>query len=331
MQYICSAAAALGLKTCTAPVTALESAFYAHVLDYGLSYATREEYLFRLQQYKRADAAIAAINSDPANTFKAAHNMFSTWTDAEYKRLLGDKPHSDAATEYTVLPETETPDSLDWRAQGAVNPVRNQGQCGSCWTFAAVAVLEGHHAIEHGELLQLSEQQIVDCDHDNGVDGCRGGLAALALQWVQEGHPLATRDSYPYVAADGTCNQAAQGVAGVSSVTNVTKFSLSQTLEAAKLGPVGISVAAGNDIFRFYKSGVLNNAKCAEYGLDHAIAIVGFGTDPEGGDYWIVRNSWGTSWGEEGYIRLGRVEGAGICGCQTRPVWASTANAVASF
>lgn len=97
-----------------------------------------------------------------------------------------------------------------------------------------------------------------------------------------------------------------------------------------KKGPTAISVAAGNNYFRFYSSGVLNAPECATFGLDHAIAIVGFGTDPEGGDYWIVRNSWGSEWGEQGYIRLGRVEGAGICGCQTRPVWASTVNAVST-
>lgn len=230
MQYICSAAAALGLKTCHKPISAIEAAFNNHVMDYGLSFATREEYLFRLDLFKRADAWINQINSDPAYTFKAAHNEFSTWTDAEYKRMLGDKPHQDSIdTVYTVLPETDTPDSLDWRTLGAVNPVRSQGKCGSCWTFATVAVVEGHHAIEHQKLLQLSEQQIVDCDHDGGVDGCRGGLAALALQWIQGGHPLASREDYPYTATDDVCNQdqAGKGVAGVASVTNVTKLSLS--------------------------------------------------------------------------------------------------------
>jgi C1A family cysteine protease len=164
---------------------------------------------------------------------------------------------------------------------------------------------------------------IVDCDHDDGNEGCNGGLAYTALQWIQRGHKLESRSDYVYTAQDGVCQEDKyEGLVGVAQVNLVTPRNLSQTLAAVANGPVGISVAAGNDYFRYYQSGVLTNPACGT-ALDHAIAIVGYGTDASlGVDYWIVRNSWGAGWGEEGYIRLGRVEGDGVCGCQIRPVWA---------
>ena len=148
--------------------------FLEHIANYGLTYGTQEEYLFRQDIFLKKDFENKVINADPANTFTVGHNQFSTWTDAEYKRLLGYRAPKNV-TEIPVkeLDEVNIPASMDWRTQGAVNAVKNQGQCGSCWAFSATAAIEGHHFIQQGKLLSLSEQQLVDCD--TTCYGCNGG------------------------------------------------------------------------------------------------------------------------------------------------------------
>jgi KDEL-tailed cysteine endopeptidase len=209
--------------------------------------------------------------------------------------------------------------SLDWRTKGVVNPVKSQGQCGSCWAFAAVAVLEGHYALRTNKLEQFSEQQIVSCDHEDDNEGCNGGLIITALQWISRGNYLATEAEYPYTAKDDQCNLDIKGHGGVTAVHLVTPKDITATVAAINKGPVGVLVSAGNKYFRFYQTGVMNAVECGG-DLDHAITIVGYGTE-DSEDYYIVRNSWGSGWGEEGYIRLGRVEGEGICRVQMTPSW----------
>jgi C1A family cysteine protease len=147
--------------------------FMEHVAEQGLNFGTQEEYLFRQAIFEAKDKENDEINANPENTFTVGHNQFSTWTDAEYKRLLGYRAPKNVTIEETVLSEVDLPTSIDWRTRGAVNPVKNQGQCGSCWAFSATAAIEGHHAIQQGQLLSLAEQQLVDCD--NTCYGCNGG------------------------------------------------------------------------------------------------------------------------------------------------------------
>jgi C1A family cysteine protease len=176
MHHFCTAIAFLGLQSehCNKKIVSseVEQTFLEHMSNFGLSYGTKEEYKFRLDIFAKKDKENREINADPNNTFTVGHNQFSTYTDAEYKQLLGFRgvqPQNNVVE----LDTSNLADSVDWRTKGAVNPVKNQGQCGSCWTFSAIAAFEGHHFISTGKLESFAEQEIVDCDHTSY--GCNGG------------------------------------------------------------------------------------------------------------------------------------------------------------
>lgn len=214
--------------------------------------------------------------------------------------------------------------TIDWRANGKVSPVQNQGMCGSCWAFAAAAAMESSYMINSGASeAKLAEQQFVDCDKQ--CSGCQGGLGKLAFAYAKT-TPIVHETDYPYQAKDGQCNSMIVQKSGWvknSDYYEVAAFDVNQLKSHVFQGPTVVSVAAGNDIFRGYKSGILNNPACANYGLDHAVVAVGFGVE-DGTDYFIVRNSWSATWGEQGYIRMAAVAGKGTCGMNTRPVRPNT-------
>ena len=174
MNFLCAGLATLGMNMCETPIEAqVHQAFIEHVATYGISFGTEEEYAYRLSLFAAKDAEIKEINASQ-NSFTVGHNQFSTWSSFEYKKLLGFKmPAASEIDEPTILPTENLTDSVDWRTKGAVNPVKNQGMCGSCWAFSATAAIEGHHFIQTGELLSLAEQQFVDCDTSSY--GCNGG------------------------------------------------------------------------------------------------------------------------------------------------------------
>lgn len=195
--------------------------------------------------------------------------------------------------------------SLNWVARGAVNPIKNQGSCGSCWAFSTACTLEGTGFVSTGTLVSVSEQNIVDCDGSD--DGCNGGLPSSALQWSHRNGGVASESAYPYTARDGSCRR---GVAKIIHNAGYQRISENENQIAqalAKYGPLSIAVDANG--FNGYHGGVLQNPSCSSTGLNHAINIVGYGSSPQ--QYWMVRNSWGTSWGEHGYIRMAR----GNCQC----------------
>jgi cathepsin L len=310
MNYLCSTLSLWGME-CETPVSLeVQQAFMQHVAEFGLSYGTQEELEFRMKIFAEKDAYIQETNARQSN-FVVGHNKFSTYTDYEYKKMLGFKGKKNTTKDYAEI-NYNVPDSVDWRTKGAVNAVKDQGQCGSCWAFSAVCSMESAHFLKTGELLSLSEQQVVDCDSTSY--GCNGGWEDHAFAYAEK-HGLALESEYPYTARDGTCKQKTGGVE-VSGYKDVTPDSIDALKSAIATQPTSVTIEADQYCFQLYHSGVLDDPSCGT-NLDHAVVAVGYGHDASNGkDYYIVRNSWGSSWGDQGYIKIAMESGAGICGIQ---------------
>ena len=301
-------------------ITADDMEFLKYVAKHGKSYGTKEEFEFRADLFKNTLAMIAEENSKNDNTFSVALNKFADWTPAEFKRVLSYKPIRGARAAQTVE-NVSIPTDIDWRTKGAVNSVKDQQQCGSCWAFSAVAAMEGRDQIKTGNLKSLSEQQLVDCAGGTyGNLGCDGGDMGAAFQYAAD-YGMMTEAAYPYTAQDGSCNFKASGV--VSKPTghqNVATNNANALKTAIADGPVSVAIEADTFAFQFYSGGILNSKACGT-NLDHGVTAVGYGQDSTGKQYYIVRNSWGASWGVKGYVNIAVVDGAGICGIQMEPVY----------
>jgi len=249
-------------------------------------------------------------------------NEFGDLTSKEFAsgRIGGYVPRKlRSARKTTDLPTVDLPSSVDWVAKGAVTPVKNQGQCGSCWAFSTTGSVEGVNEINGHGLKSLSEQQLVDCSGSAGNDGCNGGLMDDAFQWIISNGGICSESAYPYQGVDGTC-QTCTNVASIKSFSNVTPDSDSALAAAVAQQPVSIAIEADQSSFQFYSTGVLT-AACGT-ALDHGVLAVGYGT-LSGVEYWKVKNSWGGSWGMSGYVLLARGKqyngGAGQCGIYSEP------------
>jgi len=299
------------------PFTEAEREFINFVSQHHRSYGTKEEYEYRLALF--AESFQKVISHDPIATgYSLAINHLADMSDYEYKSLLGYKSnlrqHSANPNVMLYSPET-VPKSVDWRSS-AVTPVKDQGSCGSCWAFSTTGAVEGAHAIKSGKLVSLSEQQLVDCSVSYGNLACNGGLMDNAFSYLED-YSIETEAAYPYSGKKGTCNYAAaKGQFKVADFVDVKANSPSALEAAAALGPVSIAIEADKAAFQLYNGGILSSTACGTT-LDHGVLLVGYGTEA-GKDFWIVKNSWGPSWGEKGYIRLLKdtKTGPGICGLQ---------------
>ncbi|PIA37395.1 hypothetical protein AQUCO_03000173v1, partial [Aquilegia coerulea] len=292
------------------------------MVQYGRVYNDAAEKETRLEIFKENVKRIEALNRAGNRTYTLSVNAFADQTNDEfkaarngYKGLCSPANPTDASS-FRYENVTAVPSSMDWRKKGAVTPVKDQGQCGSCWAFSAVAAMEGVTQLKSGKLISLSEQELVDCD-TKGVDqGCQGGEMDDAFDFIQHNKGLATETTYPYKGVDSTCNtkEAASHAAQISGHEDVPANSEIALLKAVASQPIAVAIDAGGLDFQFYSSGVFTG-QCGT-DLDHGVAAVGYGVSDDGMKYWLVKNSWGVGWGESGYIRMERDISAkgGLCG-----------------
>jgi len=313
---------------------------------YNKSYATVAEERRRFRVYARNMAYIEATNAEAEAaglTYELGETAYTDLTNQEFMAMYTAPAPAQLPADESVITtragpvdavggapgqlpvyvnlSTSAPASVDWRASGAVTPVKNQGRCGSCWAFSTVAVVEGIYQIRTGKLVSLSEQELVDCDTLD--DGCDGGISYRALRWIASNGGITTETDYPYTGTTDACNRAklshnAVSIAGLRRVATRSEASLANAVAGQ---PVAVSIEAGGDNFQHYKKGVYNGP-CGT-NLNHGVTVVGYGQEAAGGDrYWIVKNSWGQGWGDDGYIRMkkdvaGKPEG--LCGIAIRP------------
>lgn len=246
-------------------------------------------------------------------TYKLGLTKFADLTNEEYRaRFLGTVSDAkrrvmkakSASRRYAFSVGDELPESVDWREKGAVAPIKDQGNCGSCWAFSTIAAVEGINQIVTGELISLSEQELVDCDRQYN-SGCNGGLMDYAFKFITENGGIDTERHYPYHAVNGNCDPARKNskVVSIDGYEDVVASDEMALKKAVAHQPVSVAIEAGGRYLQHYQSGVFTG-ECGT-DLDHGVIIVGYGTE-NGVDYWLVRNSWGTNWGDSGYIKIER-------------------------
>ncbi|PSS16461.1 Senescence-specific cysteine protease [Actinidia chinensis var. chinensis] len=284
---------------------------------YGRVYKDTAEEEKRFNIFKDNVEYIESSNKAANKPYTLGVNQFADLTNEEFKLRNRFKSHiCSTTTSFKYENMSAVPSTMDWRKKGVVTAIKDQGQCGCCWAFSAVAAMEGITQLTTGKLISLSEQELVDCDVSGEDQGCNGGLMDNAFDFIQQNNGLTTETNYPYDGTDGTCNRnkEANHAAKITGYEDVPTNSESALLKAVANQPVSVAIDAGGSDFQFYSSGVFTGA--CRTNLDHGVTAVGYGISDDGTKYWLVKNSWGTGWGEQGYIRMQRDIGAeeGLCG-----------------
>jgi C1A family cysteine protease len=257
----------------------------------------------------------------PPPSFTLGHNEYSDMSQDEfaqhfklgkYSTFAQKQAAEDALTtrrlQFDDMTPLTLPDYVNWVQMGGVTPVKNQGNCGACWAFSTTGALEGAKFVKTGELVSLSEQNLLDCDHQDL--GCNGGLMDNAFKFDEKSGGLCSEDDYPYKAKQGSCNTDCADVPGsiVQTFIDVPPGKEKALLSAVAMQPISVAIQADQFVFQFYKSGVLTDDSCGSRGdIDHGVLAVGYGTDLDtNAPYFLVKNSWGETWGDNGFVKLGR-------------------------
>jgi cathepsin L len=286
-------------------------------LEFGKNYVNVDEEFTKFGVFIESMQKVAKLNSDGFETARFRLNQFSDLTSEEFRNYVhgpkGACYSGQLKSKLPLLNKLESklvnsnvganPTSVDWTTKGVVTPVKNQGNCGSCWSFSATGSTECRYAIATGTLNSLSEQQLVDCSKSYGNLGCAGGEMDAAFQYIEATGGLCTESEYPYTASDGTCKSSSCGTYydPIKTYTDVTKRDESALETATVSGCVSVAIEADQTAFQYYSSGILTG-NCGT-NLDHGVLVVGYGVSGTQ-EYWKVKNSWGTSWGEAGYVLI---------------------------
>ncbi len=300
----------------------IHTKFQDFINTYNKTYYTVSEYNYKYNIFKYNVEYINYMNY-LNNSYKLSINNYTDINHTEFtfdynkysldNKLFGDSIDCEVNHTLLTIHNSTIPDSVDWRQKGGVTTVKNQGNCGSCWAFSAVEAVEGLHAIRTNNLLNLSEQELIDCSEN---DGCNGGLMDSAFNYIIN-NGICALEEYPYAAKKSKCKKCKNKI-HINGCSDVPYNNETALMAAVALQPISIAIEADKMAFQFYSSGVFDG-KCGT-NLDHGVLLVGYGTE-NGKDYWLVKNSWGSHWGENGYIKIKRnvdnVEGH--CGIAMQP------------
>jgi len=275
---------------------------------------TASEFAQRFQNFRNTMDYIEKTNADPSNTYTVGLNKFSDLSPEEFASIyLGSRfdaterlANAGEFVNYTFADA----DNINWAARGAVTPPKDQGSCGSCWSFSTTGSVEGLNQIYTGSLISLSEQNLMDCSGGYGNQGCNGGWMDSAFKYIIANNGIEREANYPYEGKVGSCRfNAAYTGASMRSFQDVQAGNEGALQNANNVQPVSVAIDASK--LQSYKSGIFNPAGCSTTSLDHGVLVVGYGN--EGGDYWIIKNSWGLNWGNGGYFWMARNAG-NMCG-----------------
>jgi len=300
--------------------------FHSFMRKYNRHYESKDQFQLKYQNFKHNLKFVEEHNLRTDTTFTVAINQFGDWSREEYLNYLTFVPNSfgtniqEPSDNHSM--ELAIPNAWDWREHGAVTPIKNQGQCGSSPYFSAVVSIEACHFITTGTLVGLSEQQIIDCTENEGNQGCNGGYMAESFAGIMLEGGIDSETCYPYKAEDENCTfiQTTPCCASmIQSYFNVTSGDEIAMKAAVYKVPVATAIDASQESFEFYSGGVYSDPGCTSQEIGHGIAVVGYGHNSTVNmDYWILKNSWGTSWGVEGWMYLARNDN-NMCGIATYP------------
>ncbi|XP_036044675.1 LOW QUALITY PROTEIN: testin-2-like [Onychomys torridus] len=257
--------------------------------------------------------------------FTMAMNAFGDLTNTEFRKMMTGFRKQRIKKRHIFQDHLflSVPKYVNWREQGCVTPVKNQGHCASSWAFSATGALEGQMFRKTGRLVPLSEQNLLDCMGCSVTHGCSGGFMQYAFQYVKDSGGLATEESYPYKGRGRKCrNHTENSAANVRDFVQIPGHEEALMKAVAKVGPISVAVDASHTSFQFYESGIYYEPQCRRVHLNHAVLVVGYDEESDGNSYWLVKNSWGEEWGMKGYIKMAKDwnNNCGIASYATYPI-----------